>query len=145
MTTSKIDFTRVNAAALAALPAILARILPSGKPVHKEWIALNPRRVDRSLGSFKVNRFNCKWADFATGDKGGDPVSLVAYIEGVSQVETARLLARMLGIDLGGNSQQTRTPTRINLLPFRLGLLVRLRPRRCGRKVILANGLAGSG
>jgi hypothetical protein len=39
------------------------------------------------------------WADFATGDKGGDPVSLVAYLEGVSQGEAARMLGRMLGLD----------------------------------------------
>ena len=68
---------------------MLARVLPSGKQVHKEWIALNPRRSDRSLGSFKVNRFNGKWCDFATGDKGDDPVSLVAYVERVSQLEAA--------------------------------------------------------
>jgi hypothetical protein len=64
-------------------------------------VALNPRRVDRSLGSFKVNRFNGKWCDFATGDKGGDPISLVAYVEGITQGEAARRLARMLGVKLG--------------------------------------------
>jgi hypothetical protein len=78
---------------------MLARVLPSGKQVHREWIALNPRRADRHLGSFKVNRFNGKWCDFATGDKGGDPISLVAYLEGVSQSEAARRLARMLGME----------------------------------------------
>jgi hypothetical protein len=93
-----IDFEKINAAALAALPAVLNRLLPNGKAVHREWIALNPRRADRSLGSFKINRYNCKWADFTSGEKGGDPVSLVAYLEGVSQGEAARLLAQMLGI-----------------------------------------------
>ena len=48
----------------------------AAKPSHSEWVALNPRRCDRNLGSFKVNRFDGKWRDFATGDKGGDPVSL---------------------------------------------------------------------
>jgi hypothetical protein len=81
---------------------VLARVLPRGKQVHHEWVALNPRRADRNLGSFKVNRFNGKWCDFATGDKGGDPVSLVAYVEGVSQLEAARLLTRMLGLDEEG-------------------------------------------
>ncbi|MGI8567653.1 MAG: hypothetical protein ACR2KT_00440 [Methylocella sp.] len=99
---TKIDFDAVNRAALAAFPAVLARVLPGGKQVHKEWIALNPRRSDRSLGSFKVNRFNGKWCDFATGDKGGDPVSLVAYVERVSQLEAARRLARMLGVKFVG-------------------------------------------
>jgi hypothetical protein len=100
MTGLPVDFDQINHAALAALPAVLARVLPSGKQVHREWVALNPRRADRNLGSFKVNRFNGKWCDFATGDKGGDPVSLVAYIEGVSQAEAARRLARMLGLDI---------------------------------------------
>lgn len=97
---SNLDFDAINRAALPALSAILARILPSGKVVHKEWVALNPRRNDRTFGSFKVNRYNGKWGDFATGDKGGDVVSLVAYIENVSQVEAARLLAQMLGLNV---------------------------------------------
>ena len=99
-----LDFGAINSAALAALPAVLARVLPSGKAVHKEWAALNPRRCDRNLGSFKVNRYTGKWCDFATGDKGGDPVSLVAYVEGVSQGEAGRLLSEMLG--LGGRGHE---------------------------------------
>jgi Prophage CP4-57 regulatory protein (AlpA) len=94
-----IDFAEINRAALAAFPAVLARILPGGKRVGAEIVALNPRRADRRLGSFKVNRYNGRWADFATGDKGGDPVSLVAYLADVSQGEAARLLARMLDLE----------------------------------------------
>jgi hypothetical protein len=97
-----IDFAGVNRAALAAFPAVLARILPEGKRVGAEIVALNPRRADRHLGSFKVNRHNGRWADFATGDRGGDPISLVAYLGNVSQGEAARLLAEMLRIETGG-------------------------------------------
>jgi hypothetical protein len=97
-----IDFDAINRATLAAFPAVLARILPRGKRVGAEIVALNPRRADRRLGSFKVNRYNGRWADFATGDKGGDPISLVAYLADVSQGEAARLLAQILGIDPGG-------------------------------------------
>jgi hypothetical protein len=100
--TQALDFAAINQAALAAFPAVLNRLLPRGKTVGREIVAFNPRRADRNLGSFKVNRFNGKWCDFATGDKGGDPVSLVAYLEGVSQGEAARLLAHMLGIGAGG-------------------------------------------
>ena len=85
-----------------AFPAVLARILPGGKRVGKEIVALNPRRPDRHLGSFKVNRYNGRWADLATGEKGGDPISLVAYLAGVSQAEAARLLAQMLGLETRG-------------------------------------------
>jgi hypothetical protein len=97
-----IDFAKINRAALAAFPAVLARILPGGKRVGKEIVALNPRRTDRNLGSFKINRYNGRWADFATDDKGSDPISLVAYVADVSQVEAARLLARMLGVEARG-------------------------------------------
>jgi hypothetical protein len=67
-----IDFDPINRAALAAFPAVLARILPGGKRVGAEFVALNPRRRDRHLGSFKINIRNGRWADFATGDRGGD-------------------------------------------------------------------------
>ena len=97
-----LDFARINQAALAAFPAVLNRLLPRGKAMGRELVALNPNRPDRNLGSFKINRHNGKWCDFATGDKGGDPVSLVAYLAGVNQGEAARLLAQMLGIETGG-------------------------------------------
>jgi hypothetical protein len=100
--TQVLDFDRINKAALAAFPAGLARLLPKGKAIGRELVALNPRRADRNLGSFKVNRISGRWCDFSTGDKGGDPVSLVAFLAGVSQGEAARLLAQMLGIETGG-------------------------------------------
>jgi hypothetical protein len=94
----RVDFAAVNGAALAALPAVLGRLLPGGRRDGPEYVALNPRRADRHLGSFRINLRTGKWADFATGDRGGDPVSLTAFIENKSQVEAARLLARMLGV-----------------------------------------------
>ena len=97
-----LDFARINQAALAAFPAVLNRLLPRGKTVGRELVAFNPNRPDRNLGSFKINRHNGKWCDFATGDKGGDLVSLVAYLAGVNQGEAARLLSQMLGIETGG-------------------------------------------
>jgi hypothetical protein len=95
----EVDFPAVNRAAIAALPAVLARLIPGGKVLGREYVALNPTRADKRAGSFKINLRTGRWADFATGDKGGDPVSLVAYLEGVSQSEAARRLARMLGLD----------------------------------------------
>jgi hypothetical protein len=97
-----LNFDAINQAALAAFPAVLNRLLPGGKTIGRELVALNPRRADRKLGSFKVNRYNGRWMDFATGDKGGDPISLVAYLADVSQGEAARLLAKMLGLEIGG-------------------------------------------
>jgi hypothetical protein len=64
----------------------------------REHVARNPKRHDRQPGSFKVNVVTGRWADFATGDCGGDPVSLAAYLFGLTQAEAARRLAEMLGM-----------------------------------------------
>jgi putative DNA primase/helicase len=105
-----LDFDAINQAALAAFPAVLNRLLPGSKTIGREIVALNPRRADLNIGSFKVNRYNGRWCDFATGDKGGDPVSLCAYLEGISQPEAARLLSRMLSIDNGDSSRLGSLP-----------------------------------
>lgn len=95
-----VDFAAVNAAALKALPALLRRWLPDGKQVGDEWVARNPKRADRHAGSFRVNLRRGAWADFAVqGARGGDVVSLAAYLAGLSQVEAARELAQTLGIE----------------------------------------------
>lgn len=98
------DFTKINRAALPALPAILRRILPDGKAISGEYVAKNPTRADRRAGSFKINMRSGKWSDFATGDAGGDVVSLIAYVENKSQGDAARLLASMLGLKSGGRA-----------------------------------------
>jgi hypothetical protein len=91
-------FDDVNRAALASFSILVARWLPDGRREGNEWTARNPRRADRRPGSFKVNLRTGRWADFATGDKGGDPISLAAYLGGLSQTEAARRLADCLGI-----------------------------------------------
>ena len=93
-----IDFDSINSAALQALPRLVLRWLPDGHRSGREWIARNPRRNDRRPGSFRVNLLTGKWSDFATGDAGGDPVSLAAFLAGVGQAEAARRLSEMLGI-----------------------------------------------
>ena len=99
----RLDFAAINRAALANFEGLLGRVLPGGEFRGREYRALNPRRADRHLGSFKVRFLGPRagaWADFATGDCGGDVVSLVAFLENVSQGEAARLLARMLGVEV---------------------------------------------
>jgi hypothetical protein len=93
-----IDFPEVNAAALSAIHIILRRWLPGGQERGCEYVVKNPTRTDHSPGSFSINTVTGKWADFATGDRGGDPVSLAAYLFGLSQIEAARRIAEMLGI-----------------------------------------------
>ena len=93
-----LSFQDINKASLNRSPWILNRILPSGRAVGNEWVSVNPKRRDTSPGSFKVNLLTGRWADFATGDRGGDLISLIAYLDGVSQLSAAKKLAVILGV-----------------------------------------------
>ena len=96
---SRLDFETINRAALARLPDLCARWLPDGRCTGHEYVARNPRRNDKRAGSFKINLRSGRWADFASDARGGDPVSLVAYLAGLSQSDAARNLANMLGVN----------------------------------------------
>ncbi len=70
-----------------------------GKREGHEYVALNPNRADSTSGSFKINLTTGAWSDFAIDDvRGGDLVALVAYLEGLSQLEGAKRLGAFLGI-----------------------------------------------
>ena len=96
----RVDFERINRAALANIEAILQRWLPDGRIEGHEYVACNPCRSDRRHGSFKVNLESGRWADFAIDAAGGDVISLAAYLSGSSQAEAARNIAAMLGLSL---------------------------------------------
>lgn len=94
------DFFRtVAAAALARVDEVMAWLgLPDGKRQGREYLPLNPKRGDHTPGSFSINLDSGAWADFAGGDKGGDLVSLTAYLLNLKQGEAADRLADFLGI-----------------------------------------------
>jgi hypothetical protein len=93
----RIEYRRLARASLNYLPLIALRWLPDGRREGNEWVARNPTRRDEHPGSFKINLTTGQWADFATGDKGGDVVSLAAYLHGLSQSSAAIKLSEMLG------------------------------------------------
>jgi putative DNA primase/helicase len=92
----RIDFAVINRAALQHLEVICARWLPGGRRVGAEWTCGSLR--GESGRSCKVNLRSGRWCDFATGQRGGDAVSLAAAIHGLAQAEAAHRLARMLGM-----------------------------------------------
>ncbi len=91
------DFKRIARAALHHSERLLPQCLPDGQQCGNEWIARNPNRNDRRLGSFKINLKSGRWADFATGDSGGDLISLYAYLHGLGQSKAAIRVAREIG------------------------------------------------
>lgn len=96
-----IEFGRIADAALAKWNILLPEWLWGGKLDGHEYKALNPTRADNKIGSFSVNVVTGRWADFSTGDQGGDLISLYAYLNGMSQKDAAIMLAGILGIDIG--------------------------------------------
>ncbi len=119
-------FAEVKAAALHAIDRVLAHWLPGGKRVdgNKEYTAPNPTRADKHAGSLKVNLRRGTWCDFATGDKGGDLIDLVRYLNGGSDVDACNTLAAFLGVTAGaspapaGNAEQAKTPAWAPVLPI---------------------------
>ena len=80
-----IDFDGIKAVALRSARQLLQELLPGGKFQGDEYVVRNPLRNDRHPGSFKINYRTGVWKDFATGDGGGDLISLVAFVRGSTQ------------------------------------------------------------
>lgn len=81
------DFDNLRRELLIQARILLPQWLPSGKWEGDEWVALNPVRGDKSLGSFKVNSKTGNYADYATGDRGTNLLDLYAFIHSVSVVD----------------------------------------------------------
>jgi len=95
----RVHFRRIADASLDHAAAIVRRWLPDGRGEGAEWVAINPTRADHKKGSFKVNMRTGAWADFAINHRGGDLVSLAAYLFRISQREAAVRIAEMIGVD----------------------------------------------
>jgi len=95
----RIAFARVNERAMLNAEAVVRGLLPGGRREGLEWVAQNPKRDDHRPGSFKINLATGKWGEFATGERGGDLVSLAAYVTGLNQRDAAIRLAESLGLD----------------------------------------------
>ncbi len=93
-------FAEVKRASHQAIDRVLGHWLPGGKLVDgkKEYTAPNPTRADKHAGSLKVNMAKGTWCDFATGDKGGDLIDLVRYLDDGSEVDACNKLADFLNV-----------------------------------------------
>ncbi len=112
---TKLDFVSINERAMSDLEAVIGEFLKIDlKVVGNEIQMLNPRREDYEFGSFSINSETGVWADFASpNDKGGDVISLVAYIKGVAQGLAAKQLRKFLD-DL---AERPRAPAHDTLQP----------------------------
>ncbi|WP_020168049.1 MULTISPECIES: DUF927 domain-containing protein [Methylotenera] len=97
---------QVAAAALASIDSVLRHWCPGGKRESHEYVALNHKRADSTLGSFKVNLNTGAWSDFAVDKSGGDLVALVAYLDDLTQFEAAKQLGAFIGMPYQNNDTQ---------------------------------------
>ncbi|MEN2506887.1 DUF927 domain-containing protein [Stutzerimonas stutzeri] len=111
--TKRPSFAEVKRAALQAIDRVLSNWLPGGKRVDggKEYTAPNPTRADKRAGSLKVSIPKGTWCDFATGEKGGDLIDLVRYLDGGSEVDACNKLADFLNVT-AGDAPVAPTPAR---------------------------------
>ena len=107
------DFRTVAAAAPSRFDTVVDWLgIGGGKNHGREYLPINPTRPDMKPGSFSINMDTGAWADFASGDKGGDLVSLVAYLHGIKQGEAADRLAEFLGIENADAPKRARNDER---------------------------------
>ena len=109
ITTKRPSFADVKAAALKDIDRVLSHWLPNGKRVDggKEYTAPNPTRSDKRAGSLKISLSKGTWSDFATGDKGGDLIDLVRYLDGGTDIEACNKLAELLNVSPGAAQAKT--------------------------------------
>src|SRR3954452_21654552 len=93
--TGHINFESVAALALSQSRSLVPQWLPNGR-LHGQEFRVGG--LDGAPGeSLSVNLNSGFWSDFATGDKGGDLISLYAGCHRLSQVAAARKLSSVLG------------------------------------------------
>ena len=101
--TQNIDIREIRRAAAANVERLCRAWLPDGKVDDQDWLALNPTRPDRHLGSFRIDLRTGRFHDFANGDHGPDLIALRRYIDGQPDtIEATIAAARIVMSDLGG-------------------------------------------
>ena len=122
--TPKVDFATIKDASIPAAPMLISRWLPQGKRVGNEWVATNPTRADSRPGSFKINLLTGVWADFATGETGGDMMDLHQYLFGGDPLNAAKEVGDILGVAPSSNVTHLPIVSRNASAPLRCDVIL---------------------
>ena len=91
-----VDFESIKATARARLLGLLQSWLSNGIRRGHEYVVGDLRNAKGE--SLSINLKTGAWKDFATGQCGGDPISLYAALRGLSQLDSATALAEQFGL-----------------------------------------------
>lgn len=101
-----VDFAAVNLAARGRAEEVCRRLLPGGVRQGGYWAAGDlTGAAGKSLRVRLAGDLAGAWIDNATGEKGGDFVSLAAAVARLPQSEAAQRLAHMLGMEGAANER----------------------------------------
>ena len=106
-----IKFKELADALLSRADQLLAAWLSGGKRNGHEWVCGSLAGEEGT--SLSVNIHTGMWSDFATGEKGGDLVSLYAAIHGLTMGKAALSVARDEGLEDVAGVQHSDTHQRI--------------------------------
>ena len=74
---------------------VLKMLVGSGKIEGGDYVALNLRRNDSRLGSFRIDIQTGRFHDFATGDRGGSILDLASFVYDCDLLTAARKLQQL--------------------------------------------------
>lgn len=96
---ANVDFRLVAQRALPHAVSIVRQLFPMGKMEGVEWRlgGLDGSKASKK-GSLSINTRTGNWKDFATGEEGGDLISLLAARDGMTQKDAAEELMAMIGM-----------------------------------------------
>ncbi|MBQ0820984.1 hypothetical protein KBI52_12280 [Microvirga sp. HBU67558] len=86
---------RIRCAASRHVGEIVSRLIPGGTAVDGRYVVRKPRKL-RRLKPLVVSLITGFWTDLATGTKGPDVVSLIAFWCNTSEAGAIRLISKVI-------------------------------------------------
>lgn len=126
------NFNDINLLAQSNIKSFLQEWLPGGIIRGHEYCPLNPTRDDKHIGSFCINLNTSQWHDFATGDKGCGLISLYAYINNISLIESAKFIANKINYQKNTNMidfLQYNNNTTYTIIPLETNINYQINPK----------------
>lgn len=129
----KLDFEGLAATLLPRAGELLTQWLPGGKPVGHEYVCGS--LLGGPGDSCKVNMNTGLWQDFATGEKGGDLISLYAQINNIKNGDAAKQLADQVNFRVRPDSS-AKQPSDLKLIRPPAGSLPHMSHPQWGNPVM---------
>ncbi len=90
-----IDFQSIKQRYSENPQPILRHLVGKGKIEGGDYVALNPKRNDSRLGSFRIDIQTGRFHDFATGDRGGSILDLASFVYDCDLLTAAQKLQEL--------------------------------------------------